>query len=1047
MIPCSTLAWFDTYRPVLKPDITQLISEDSSAFKADSSDFFSEEELFFLNRMDGSHTLHGLSLGHLQEFGTLNFGGLLRLLARLRQAGYLAEPEHPSWGYRGTWAAARALGAVLAQLRPLYQKVWIRNSLENISQEAASGWLKPMSAFLLLALSGLGAFLLWTQVLPQMGRIGLGTGYWFWDLFVVWAAQGLLSLGHARVVGLVGRSRGISPVTLRLRGLPLWPVWSVDRSSPVWQIGGARIASAQWGLACESAAPGYFGALALSLPFGAWRGAIELICLVSVCRTVCHLCPVGPTEATRWWREIVETSNPLQHWFHFLAHLAPWGERRSLHNRERDLLHLGLYTFAWTLLWTGLCASFAQWVRWFGLSGWSHFAWGARVLIAGAYTGVALGLALIGIQLFLPLRSAAQWVHLPRSGKKLGKDSLFVGAGLFVLLFILLHTVPSVHFEGSIPMVLSLISGLCLTRIADGAGRSGEGHGLRFLAFVYAFWSGLLLAGTAAAGQALRLPLIGEWGLSILFACTALYASFTALRILIPGFRAYSAMAMWICSALLAVFFWNAIGMGADSGSLALWALASALTLLGLVVARAPGKYAWSLLSALGGSSLWVLACIPASRMQCPDPVFLSFGLALQCLGFWALLRNSQCITPQCVSLIPGEDSAPNSLERLPHHFSVIVDTLLWTARRLSGSLTQSAISNVLARTQGTDLWIRFGKLHMAYDRRSASLVAAFERLQQISANYLGWNVTRRALESAIEELPWEDREYWRVLLRSRSKSAAKWSRVNALPALPSLTQRTAGARKFLSTHGLPLGHASALASKMLFRRFTKGCVILESDCPPEAWYEVISGELQVKEVSPFGKTRILANLRSGHSLDGQCLRLASQGNPLLVAAENTELLIIPRTAAGLFLRNGSEQIPEGDWTQLLALPLFRSCNAIQIHNLWLRRETLSFGQGEFLIKQDERLMRFFYLLEGSIYLQRNDTEEQDLLEAGDSFGETALLSVRPSAYTAVAAEDSTLYSFRHHDFLDLFPVFCPDSPVPSAHAVEKPVDAVGHGL
>ena len=87
--------------------------------------------------------------------------------------------------------------------------------------------------------------------------------------------------------------------------------------------------------------------------------------------------------------------------------------------------------------------------------------------------------------------------------------------------------------------------------------------------------------------------------------------------------------------------------------------------------------------------------------------------------------------------------------------------------------------------------------------------------------------------------------------------------------------------------------------------------------------------------------------------------------------------------------------------------------------------QTEKFDEETILVRQDQSQHLIYMLVSGKIYLNCRGTSGQSLtldeLRAGQTFGLSSLLGNSPSTYTAICAEDSTLYTISSAQLLKLF--------------------------
>lgn len=103
----------------------------------------------------------------------------------------------------------------------------------------------------------------------------------------------------------------------------------------------------------------------------------------------------------------------------------------------------------------------------------------------------------------------------------------------------------------------------------------------------------------------------------------------------------------------------------------------------------------------------------------------------------------------------------------------------------------------------------------------------------------------------------------------------------------------------------------------------------------------------------------------------------------------------------------------------LSRVPLFKNLGTRELDELAMNSEEMDVHAGRVLARQGEAGQEFFVIVDGRIGIDRNGTHLRDL-EAGDYFGEMALLSKGPRTASATALADSRLVVLTRQQFLSL---------------------------
>ena len=103
----------------------------------------------------------------------------------------------------------------------------------------------------------------------------------------------------------------------------------------------------------------------------------------------------------------------------------------------------------------------------------------------------------------------------------------------------------------------------------------------------------------------------------------------------------------------------------------------------------------------------------------------------------------------------------------------------------------------------------------------------------------------------------------------------------------------------------------------------------------------------------------------------------------------------------------------------LSRVPLFANLGSRDLDELAMNSEEIDVSAGRTLARQGEAGQEFFVIVDGRVGIDRDGTHLRDL-EAGDYFGELALLSSNPRTASATALSDSRLVVLTRQQFLSL---------------------------
>jgi CRP-like cAMP-binding protein len=91
----------------------------------------------------------------------------------------------------------------------------------------------------------------------------------------------------------------------------------------------------------------------------------------------------------------------------------------------------------------------------------------------------------------------------------------------------------------------------------------------------------------------------------------------------------------------------------------------------------------------------------------------------------------------------------------------------------------------------------------------------------------------------------------------------------------------------------------------------------------------------------------------------------------------------------------------------LAQMPLLEGCPPVELEQIASRAHVLRFDDGEVIVPEGEEGLGFYFLLDGSARVIRDDREVASL-GAGDYFGEISLLEGEPRNATVVAIGPTT---------------------------------------
>ncbi|MCL7454536.1 MAG: cyclic nucleotide-binding domain-containing protein [Anaerolineae bacterium] len=228
-----------------------------------------------------------------------------------------------------------------------------------------------------------------------------------------------------------------------------------------------------------------------------------------------------------------------------------------------------------------------------------------------------------------------------------------------------------------------------------------------------------------------------------------------------------------------------------------------------------------------------------------------------------------------------------------------------------------------------------------------------------------------------------------------------------------------------------------AVADKLLLLHVPAGEVIFAEGTPGDAFYMVDSGIVEILSDGPQGRT-VLARLGEDEFFGEMALltgkprstgaRVATHSNLWALYRSDFDDLVNRYPSISLALSQVlSERLAQMDHrfseSHLRGLKLLANLSPGQLEDVSRRLRPVRFRQGEVVILEGETGREMYFIESGRVRVERGQGSDRvvlDELEAGDLFGEMALLSGTPRAATVTAVTDVNLWRMSQEDFDDL---------------------------
>eukprot|EP00949_MAST-11_sp_MAST-11-sp1_P003626 g3626.t1 len=119
-------------------------------------------------------------------------------------------------------------------------------------------------------------------------------------------------------------------------------------------------------------------------------------------------------------------------------------------------------------------------------------------------------------------------------------------------------------------------------------------------------------------------------------------------------------------------------------------------------------------------------------------------------------------------------------------------------------------------------------------------------------------------------------------------------------------------------------------------------------------------------------------------------------------------------------LKRRNEEIIAKNAKYLAAMPTFSNLSASKLDRLAVSLNIISFTDGQYIIKQGEAGSIFYIMFRGVATVEENGKMKEHLMEEGDWFGETALVSKAPRSASVIAKGDVLCAGLAKEEFEEI---------------------------
>ena len=211
-------------------------------------------------------------------------------------------------------------------------------------------------------------------------------------------------------------------------------------------------------------------------------------------------------------------------------------------------------------------------------------------------------------------------------------------------------------------------------------------------------------------------------------------------------------------------------------------------------------------------------------------------------------------------------------------------------------------------------------------------------------------------------------------------------------------------------------------------RAASAGQVLVSQGGYADEFFLIRSGTVRVEKLTADGGAVLLARLGAGDYFGETALVERVPRTAEVVAETDVRLLVLDAGHFGRWMAGRprlSESVRRGevDRERLADVPILRGTDPAELERLAARLLVTRYSAGDEIVREGDHGDRFYFLLDGRVEVAREAGGKSSRLaelEAGDYFGEMALLDDRPRSATVRALTPVEAYSLAAADFRDL---------------------------
>ncbi len=228
---------------------------------------------------------------------------------------------------------------------------------------------------------------------------------------------------------------------------------------------------------------------------------------------------------------------------------------------------------------------------------------------------------------------------------------------------------------------------------------------------------------------------------------------------------------------------------------------------------------------------------------------------------------------------------------------------------------------------------------------------------------------------------------------------------------------------------GLSDGSLEDLAQKLGTVHFKSGEKIIRQDSPPDYFYFLKQGEVEVKKRSRFGQDAKVTTLKSGAGFGETALLTCSHRQTSVIAKTDVTLYrLSKRDFEDIMLKESTFkcmlQKKAEDYATYNRMKLFQPFALLEPEKMLAIAEKLvekTYNAGENILKQGDKPDYYYIIKSGRVAVLREkpgkEPEQIAMLGEGQSFGEEAIIREQGRNATVQAIEDTTVLSLSAEDF------------------------------